>query len=124
MERRSGVMIKAVFIAGVINLAAAGQALAGPSADVTVTFFAERALKTEVGERTLSCGNGGVHMQGRASPYYVRSQSACPTGPHSVPTTTSCHFTDSGCSANLSRMFSEKPKHRRKIKSAHEMAKH
>ncbi|QJU59735.1 hypothetical protein HL653_20030 [Sphingomonas sp. AP4-R1] len=94
----------------VVQMLVAGAAEAAPSRDVTVTFFAERALKTEVGERTLVCGNGGVHMRGRATPYYVRSQSSCPTGPHSIPSTVSCHFTQAGCSANLARMIPETPK--------------
>jgi len=115
-------MIKSVIFVAIISLTAA-QASASPPQDVTVTFFAERALKTEVGERTLSCGNGGVHMRGRTSPYYVRSQSACPTGPHSVPTTISCHFTDSGCSANVARMISGKPKTRHRAKSGDKAVK-
>lgn len=117
-------MIKGTLCIAVINLVGAAQALGAPPRDVTVTFFAERALKTEIGERTLSCGNGGVHMRGRASRYYVRSQSTCPSGPHSVPTTISCHFTDLGCSANVARMIPDRPTHRKRIKSAHGMVKH
>lgn len=81
----------------------ASPAWARPGSDVEVDFFAERALITQIGTRTLSCG-GGAHLTGRTSPYYVRSQSKCPSGPHDpTSTTVSCHFTDAGCSADVRR---------------------
>ena len=102
----------------VVGMLSAGEAKAVPGRDVEVTYYAERTLMTEVGSFMKPCGTGHATLRGRRTPYYVRSQSTCPSGSHLPPTTISCHFTEAGCSDDIARMMPKPHKRAKRPKTA------